>query len=217
MMERLSHMEHEFEQVISSKAEIRSLFGNPSKRAEDKVISKIDRQCETLIEHSPFLVLSTSKQCGSCDASPRGDAPGFVKIVDENHLLIPERPGNKRFDSLLNILDNPNVGLLFLIPGMEETLRINGKAYIIRDQIWLEKMAFKGSVPLLGILVKVEEIFIHCAKAFIRSGLWNQMTWPNRDKLPTMGQILKNHAMLDHIDADEIDASIKETIKSKLY
>lgn len=209
-------MNHVFKNILSSEEELRSLLGEPSKRAEDKVISKIDTHCKTMIMHSPFLVLSTSNQNGTCDASPRGDSPGFVHIIDEKHILIPERPGNKRIDSLRNLITNPHVGLLFFIPGMQETLRINGRAFIIRDQEWIEKMSVNGRHPLVGIVVEVEEIFIHCAKAFIRSGLWNQVTWPQRENLPTMSEILKVHASLETA-LEEIDDSLIESYTQKLY
>ncbi|MFZ3589912.1 pyridoxamine 5'-phosphate oxidase family protein [Bacillus sp. DJP31] len=209
-------MNHVFKNILSSEEELRSLLGEPSKRAQDKLITKIDTLCETMIKHSPFLVLSTSNLNGTCDASPRGDAPGFVHIIDEKHILIPERPGNKRIDSLRNVMANPHVGLLFFIPGMQETLRINGKAFIIRDQEWLEKMAVNDRLPLVGIVVEVEEIFIHCAKAFIRSGLWDQATWPQREKLPTMAEVLKVHASLDTA-LEEIDESLIESYTQKLY
>jgi PPOX class probable FMN-dependent enzyme len=206
-----------FENRITSKEELRSLIGEPSKRAENKVIHKLDQHCESIIKHSPFLVLSTSNLDGSCDASPRGDASGFVHIVDEKHIIIPERPGNKRLDSIQNILSNPHVGLLFLIPGMEETLRINGRAFLIRDQRWLEKMTAHHKKPELGIVVEVEEAFIHCAKAFIRSNIWKPSTWPERSSLPSMAEMLKDHAQLGDMTIETIEESLKESYSKKLY
>jgi PPOX class probable FMN-dependent enzyme len=206
-----------FKDVVTSKEELRSVIGEPSKRAEDKVITKLDHHAQKLIKHSPFIVLSTSNQDGTCDASPKGDAPGFVHIIDEKHIIIPERPGNKRVDSIQNILSNPHVGLLFFIPGMEETLRINGKAFIIRDKKWLEKMVANNKTPQLGIVVEIEEIFMHCAKAFIRSNLWNPITWPERKSLPTMAEVLKEHAQLKDITVDVIEESLKESYTKRLY
>lgn len=206
-----------FNKVIHSEEELRSILGEPSKIAGNKVITKIDPHCETLIKHSPFLVLSTSSRDGKCDASPRGDAPGFVYIVDEKHVIIPERPGNKRVDSLQNIISNPHVGLLFFIPGMEETLRINGKAFITQDEDWLEKMAVNDKEPLFGIVVEVEEIFMHCAKAFKRSNLWNTEYWPNRKNIPTMSEILNDHLNLEDMTVETIHSALKDSYANKLY
>jgi PPOX class probable FMN-dependent enzyme len=206
-----------FDDVITSNEELRSLLGDPSKLAGNKVLTKLDQHCQTLIRQSPFLVLSTSNQDGTCDASPRGDEPGFVYIADENHIIIPERPGNKRVDSIQNILSNPHVGLLFIIPGMDETLRVNGKAFITRDQKWLEKMAVNQKVPRLGIVVTVEEAFMHCVKAFKRSGLWDSTTWPKRESLPSMAEILKDHIQRDELTVETINDSLMESYSKRLY
>ncbi|MBM6619574.1 pyridoxamine 5'-phosphate oxidase family protein [Bacillus suaedaesalsae] len=202
--------------IISTKDELRTLLGEPSQRAEAKVIHKLDDHCRTILAHSPFLVLSTSNEDGTCDASPRGDAPGFVYVIDDHHIVIPERPGNKRIDSLQNIVSNPHVGLLFMIPGMEETLRLNGKAYITRNEDLLEKMEVGQKIPQLGIIVKIEEIYIHCAKALIRSKLWSSETWPNRKELPTMATIVKAHAELKESTV-EIEESLQESYTTRLY
>lgn len=203
--------------IISSTDELRVILGEPSKRAEAKVIHQLDEHCHTLLKHAPFLVLSTSNEDGSCDASPRGDAPGFVHILDDHHIVIPERPGNKRIDSLQNIVSNPHVGLLFMIPGMEETLRINGKAYITRNQELLEKLEANQKVPQFGIIVEIQEIYIHCAKAFIRSKLWDPTTWPSRNELPSMATIVKAHADLRESSIEEIEESLQESYTTRLY
>lgn len=140
--------------VINSFEELRTLFGEPSELAKRKVISFVDDHCRNYIHHSPFLVLFTSDENGYTDASPRGDAPGFVLVLDKNRIVIPDRPGNKRMDSLKNIISNPRVGLLFLIPGMSETLRVNGKASLTREPELLERMKAGGKNPLLGIVVR---------------------------------------------------------------
>lgn len=207
----------EFKEIISSDQELRQLLGEPSKLAGNKVIRKLDSHCKTIIKHSPFLIISTSNQNGTCDASPRGDAPGFVHIVDDQHIIIPERPGNKRADSIHNIISNPHIGLIFMIPGMEETLRINGKAFIIRDQNWLKKMCAQSKVPQLGIVVEIQEIFMHCAKAFKRSNLWNSESWPKRDTLPTMAEVLKEHIKQEELTVESINQSLKESYSKRLY
>ncbi|KAA0549952.1 pyridoxamine 5'-phosphate oxidase family protein [Bacillus sp. BGMRC 2118] len=202
--------------IVSTQDELRAILGEPSKRAEAKVIHKLDDHCRIILSHSPFLVLSTSNEDGTCDASPRGDAPGFVYVIDDQHIVIPERPGNKRIDSLQNIVSNPHVGLLFMIPGMEETLRLNGKAYITRNVELLKKMEANQKVPQLGIIVEIEEIYIHCAKALLRSKLWNSETWPNRLDLPTMATIVKAHAELKET-TNEIEESLQESYTTRLY
>ncbi|TGV05279.1 pyridoxamine 5'-phosphate oxidase family protein, partial [Mesorhizobium sp. M00.F.Ca.ET.186.01.1.1] len=136
-----------FREVITSETQLREIFGEPSRLVQNKMITHLDDHCRNYIAQSPFLIISTADEKGNCDASPRGDAPGFVHIVDDHHLVIPERPGNKRMDSITNILANPHIGLIFLIPTLEETLRINGRACIIQDRDILEKMAVKGKVP----------------------------------------------------------------------
>ncbi|MDQ0270506.1 MSMEG_1061 family FMN-dependent PPOX-type flavoprotein [Cytobacillus purgationiresistens] len=182
-----------FKDIIQSEDELRSLFDQPGKAAANKIINEIDEHCRDFIAKSPMLFLSTAHADGRCDNSPRGDEAGFVHIMDAQHLVIPERPGNRRLDSISNILTNPNVGLLFIIPRLEETLRINGKATIIRDAGILEKMALNGIAPKLGIAVKVEECFIHCAKSFKRSELWNPESWDEKDNLPTPSKMLAAH------------------------
>lgn len=209
-----------FKNVISSKEEFeefRKEIGSPSERAVNKVISKIDDHCRKFISKSPFLTLSTSNSQGQCDVSPRGDYPGFVTIIDDQHLFIPERPGNKRMDSLHNIISNPHVGLLFFIPTLGETLRINGKAYITRDPELLEKSVVNGKVPLFGIGVKVEECYVHCAKAFIRSGLWNPETWNEKETLPSMPEMLITHANIPNVTAREVAEDLQVSYKERLY
>ncbi|MBM7602961.1 PPOX class probable FMN-dependent enzyme [Metabacillus crassostreae] len=209
-----------FKNVISSKEEFeefRKEIGSPSERAVNKVISKIDDHCRKFISKSPFLTLSTSNSQGQCDVSPRGDYPGFVTIIDDQHLFIPERPGNKRMDSLHNLISNPHVGLLFFIPTLGETLRINGKAYITRDPVLLEKSVVNGKVPLFGIGVKVEECYVHCAKAFIRSGLWNPETWNEKETLPSMPEMLITHANIPNVTAREVSEDLQVSYKERLY
>lgn len=181
------------------------------------MISTIDEHCREFIGKSPFLVLATSDAEGNCDSSPRGDAPGFVYVLDDQHLIIPDRPGNKRVDSIFNILSNPNVGLLFLIPGMDETLRINGEAIIIRDEDILEKMAVNGKAPLLGIVVKVEQCFMHCGKAFKRSGLWEPEKWQAIEDLPNAAKILADHVNLPGMTEDVVAEALLDGYKNKLY
>jgi len=159
-----------FKNLVTSEQELRDMFGFPSDRAVLKEQSVLDEHSRAFIARSPFLLMATSNSAGRCDVSPKGDAPGFVLVVDDTHLVIPDRPGNKRFDGLRNLLENPHVGLIFIVPGREETLRVNGRACIVKDEAVLAPLAVKGKQPPLGIGVEVEECYLHCAKAFKRSG-----------------------------------------------
>ncbi|MBT2687703.1 pyridoxamine 5'-phosphate oxidase family protein [Bacillus sp. ISL-47] len=206
-----------FKKVIDSEEELRLLLGTPSRTAANKIIHKLDHHCREFIGQSPILFLSTADSAGRCDTSPRGDAPGFVHILDDHTFVIPERPGNKRMDSLLNILSNPHVGLLFAIPGLEETLRINGHARIIRDSKILEQMAAYGKNPILGIAVEVDECYIHCAKAFKRSKLWDQSHWLDKQDLPKPAQILADHVNLPGLDSEKIENALLESYEKRLY
>jgi uncharacterized protein len=206
-----------FQNHVTSQEELRSMLGSPSIRGQNKVITSLDEHCREFIGKSPFLVLATSDAQGNCDSSPRGDAPGFVYVLDDHYLIIPDRPGNKRVDSMFNILANPRVGLLFLIPGMSETLRINGEATIIRDEDILGKMAVNGKAPLLGIAVKIEQCFMHCGKAFKRSGLWEPDRWSAKENLPNAAKILADHVNLPGMTEDVVAEALLDGYKNKLY
>lgn len=209
-----------FEGIISTVEEFelfRTSVGNPSERAANKVIPLIDGHVSEFISKSPFLTMATANSAGQCDVSPRGDQPGFVSVIDEQHLFIPERPGNKRMDSAQNIITNPNIGLIFLIPGLGETLRINGKAYICRDPELLEMSVVNGKVPLFGILVEVQECYVHCAKALIRSSLWNPDSWPEKETLPSVPQMLVDHTKLPNVTSEDIANALQEGYLNRLY
>ncbi|WP_433747406.1 pyridoxamine 5'-phosphate oxidase family protein [Falsibacillus pallidus] len=206
-----------FGSLVKSEAELRAIVGSSSELVRKKVITYLDHNCIEFISQSPFLVLSTSDDSGYCDASPRGDKPGFVHVLNERQMVIPERPGNKRIDSLRNILVNPKVGMLFLIPGLGETLRVNGTATIVKDEELLKEMAVGDKVPLLGIGVEVEECFIHCAKAFRRSGLWEPDTWAAKNELPSAAKMLFEHAKLSDSSVEEIHNRLEEGYRDRLY
>jgi len=206
-----------FKQTIKSEEELRSIMGHPSDLVKNKVISYLDSNCTEFISKSPFLVISTSDKFGNCDVSPRGDKPGFVEVLSDKHIIIPERTGNKRMDSMRNILSNPRIGILFFIPGLGETLRINGSATLVMDEDLLEKMAVKGKKPQLGIGVEVEECFIHCAKAFIRSGLWDPKSWSDKESLPSAAKILFEHAKLPNTTVEIIEDRLEESYTKRLY
>jgi hypothetical protein len=143
----------------------------------DKVTDALTEKQQAWLSLSSFCLIGTSGADGTCDVSPKGDPPGFVKVLDEHTIAIPDRPGNKRLDGLLNILDNPHVGLLFIIPGRGDTLRINGRARIVRDAPFFDEMIVKGHRPVLAVVVTVEQAYFHCPKAFLRSKLWEPQSW----------------------------------------
>ncbi|RDY70049.1 pyridoxamine 5'-phosphate oxidase family protein [Halobacillus trueperi] len=206
-----------FQHVITDEKELRRIIGEPSELVNNKVIHHLDENCVQFIKESPFLTLATSDSSGSCDVSPRGDGKGFVHILNEKCLIIPERPGNKRVDSMKNLLANPHAGLIFFIPGLEETLRVNGKACIIADEDLLGKMAHRGKVPSLGIAVEVQECFIHCAKAFKRSGLWEPGTWLTKEERPSAAKMLAEHAKLPDLDEEAVTKRLHESYTKRLY
>ena len=178
--------------IIKSKEQLRELYGYASGRAKDKVLNHLEKHAINFIETSPFLTMSTSSSNGKMDASPRGGASGFVKVVDKKTLVIPDAKGNNRVDSISNIIETGTIGLLFLIPGVDETLRINGSAYLSTDNTYLELFTEEQNLPKACIVVSVEEVFLHCAKAFMRSKLWEASAQIDRDSFPTMGQMLKD-------------------------
>jgi len=169
---------------------LRELYGAPSGRASKKELSSLDKHAANFIRKSPFLVLSTCDLNGKMDASPRGGAPGFVHILNENQILIPDSKGNNRVDSLSNIVATGRVGMLFLIPGMDETLRLNGSAVVSSNPEFLTLFSEEKNPPKTCIVVSIEEVFLHCAKAFMRSKLWSEESKMERSEMPTMGQML---------------------------
>jgi uncharacterized protein len=196
-----------FKNIIKTKNELRSIISGPSEMVMAKEIDFLDAHCQALIVRSPFILLATANQAGRCDVSPKGDKAGFVQVINKKYLAIPDRPGNHRLDSIENILENPHIGLLFVIPGTRETLRINGQAWIVQDDDILEKATVDGKRPTLAIGVKVQEAFIHCAKAFIRSNLWKPETWPDLKDLPSFAKML-----IDHVNAKEVKTTLTEHV-----
>jgi hypothetical protein len=200
---------------ISSQDELREHFGAPLPRSLYKQMDRLDKHCRHFISLSPFLILASSSERGA-DASPKGDAPGFVAVIDDHTILIPDRPGNNRVDSLTNIVDNPSVGLLFLVPGIGETLRINGQARITTDTALLEPLAVRGKTPRTGLIVEIKEVYLHCAKALIRSKLWEAETKVERSCFPTFGRILADQTS-EIDDVEEADRAINQAYRDRLY
>ena len=178
------------ERTITSEQELRDLYGHPGERAVAKERPVLNADCRAFIAHAPFLVMGTAGADGRCDVSPKGDAPGFVHVLDERHLAIPDRLGNNRLDGLRNILENDHVGLIFFIPGREDTLRVNGRARIARDEALLDRLAVNGKRPVTALVVEVEQAFMHCARAFKRAGLWEPARWPETTEVRSMQRMI---------------------------
>ena len=201
--------------AVTNDAELRGVYRPPAPRAGQKVLDRLDVHCRDFIALSPFCVLSSSNADGQADASPRGDPPGFVKVLDERTLLLPDRPGNNQVDSLQNIVENPGVGLLFFVPGMNETLRVKGKAEITTDPGLLEPLTVSGKAPLSGLKVSVEEAFLHCGRALIRGRIWDAKAQIDRSSYPSYGQVLADQ--IAGADAREIDADEDKANRQRLY
>ena len=204
------------EHVIETAEQLRSSYGEPSERAARKSLDRLDRHCRRFIELSPFVVLASAGADGRVDCSPRGDPAGFVAVLDDRTVLLPDRLGNNRVDSLRNVLESPYVGLLFMIPGVDETLRLNGRAELTTDPALLEPLAVKGRSPRSGLVVEVEEIFLQCTKALVRSRLWADESRVDRKAvLPSFGQMLADHVGLP--DGEVVEREIQARIRKTLY
>ena len=208
--------------AVTSEDELRGNYGEPMDIALMKQLGKLDEHCKNFISRSPFLCIGTSAADGKADVSPRGDPPGFVQVIDDNTIFIPDRPGNNRLDTMSNVVANPNVGLLFLIPGFEDALRVNGKATLVKDKKILERCAVNRKVPAMGIMVEINEAYLHCAKAVRRSKLWNAESQQNRKEMPTLAQMILEQVATPEKqptkeDIEEGDEFIEDNYKTGLY
>lgn len=208
--------------AVGSAGELRGIMGAPMELAVRKQLGRLDRHCREFIALSPFLCIGTADASGKADVSPRGDPPGFVQVLDDQTLIIPDRPGNNRLDTMGNIMANPNVGLLFMIPGFEDTLRVNGRATIVRDAAVLERAAVNGKAPKVAIRVAVDEAFLHCAKAFKRSRLWDPAARVDRKVMPSLAQmILEQTAPAEKPptarEVGEADRFVEDDYKTGMY
>lgn len=201
--------------MIDTPEDLRTLYGEPGERAVRKQLPKLDKHCRNFIAISPFCVIGSSGADGTADCSPKGDAPGFVKVLDDNTVLVPDRIGNNRVDTLSNVVENPNVALLFFVPGMNETLRVNGRAEITTDPALLEPLAVKGKAPKSGLRVTVVDAYLHCAKALIRSDLWNAETQIERPSFPSMGRMMADQ--IDGLEVEDAEKYTEESIRNRLY
>lgn len=201
--------------IVRSEEDFLRIYGPPIDLAIRKSLTKLEKHSRHFIECSPFIIIGSFGPRGA-DVSPRGDPAGFVRILDDRHLLLPDRPGNNRLDTMRNISVQPMVGLIFFVPGVLDTLRVNGHAVVTSDAALLEPCAVDGKVPLTGIVVEIEELFIHCAKALLRSSLWKPENWPAKGLIPSAGRMVKDHLNMPE-DVEKIDALIEQVRRDTLY
>ena len=202
--------------TIDTLAELRQVYRPPAARAGLKVLDHLDVHCRKFIALSPFYVISSARADGRADASPRGDPPGsLAHVLDDKTLLLPDRPGNRQVDTLMNLIERPYVGLVFFVPGLTETLRVNGQAEMSTEAKLMQPLAIKGKLPICVLKVTVEEAFLHCAKALIRARLWEPDAQVERSRFPTYGRVLADQ--IAGADAAEIDAGEEESARTELY
>lgn len=206
--------------AVTSDATLRALFPPTHTLAALKCLDHLDRHAQDFIRRSPFLCIGTRNDAGKADVSPRGDPPGFVRVLDDRTLAIPDRPGNNRLDTQSNILANPGVGLLFMVPGFDDTLRVNGRASLTTDPAVLAPMAVNDRVPVLAIVVEVQEVFLHCAKAFRRARLWDPQTFQDRKEMPTLLNMILDQttgAPSDPAEMRKIDEGLEADYRTSMY
>lgn len=210
-------MTYEPTDLVTSEQQLREIVPKPTHATQDvKIIDHIDKHCRVWIERSPFLVMTTSDAEGRLDCSPKGDPAGFVKVLDDKSLAIPDRPGNRRFDGFVNIFQTGRIGLIFFVPNRNETVRVNGTAELVRDLPLRESMAINGRVPELAVLVHVEEAFYHCGKAIIRSGLWAPDKAASTEGLPTYAEANVDHTGRD-FPLEDVTRWFDNNDKNRLY
>ena len=202
--------------AIDSVAKLRAVYRPPRARSGLKVLDHLDVHCRNFLALSPLCVISSSRADGRADASPRGDLPGsLAHVLDDKTLLLPDRPGNRQLDTLTNLVERPYVGLVFFVPGWNETLRINGRVEIVTEREFLAPLAIRGKLPILVLQVTVEQAYRHCAKALIRARIWEPEARVERSRFPTYGQVLADQ--IAGADAAEIDADSAQSARTDLY
>jgi uncharacterized protein len=201
---------------ITSAAEVKSILGPDFPSQVAKVIDHIDAHCKAWIERCPFIVVASINAAGAMDTSPKGDPPGFVKVLDKHTLAIPDRLGNRRGDTFLNVLENPSVGIVFIVPKRREVVRVSGAASLARDPDLLAEMTVSGKAPDLAMIIRVQEAFFHCGKSMIRSGMWEPDRWGAIDGLPTYAQALKDHGALA-VSLEALQAGVERNETERLY
>ncbi|MFN4274038.1 MAG: pyridoxamine 5'-phosphate oxidase family protein [Aliihoeflea sp.] len=201
---------------IVSREELRTHYGATHDIALKKQLPALDMHAKAFIARSPFVLIGSSDRQGNADVTPKGDKPGFVAILDDTTIAIPDRPGNNRLDTYENLIDNPAVGLLFVVPGMNETLRVNGLGRITADSGLRQRFAIDNRVPATLLVVEIRACYMHCAKAFMRSKLWAPESWPPRDSMPTLGQILRDQVALSE-SAQQLDDGLDKAYAKSMW
>ena len=205
--------------IITSEAELRNIYKQPGKSAIEKELDCLDPHCRTFIERSPFICIATASPDGFGDNSPKGDAPGFVRVLDDKTVAIPDRRGNNRLDSIVNVLKNPQIGLIFFIPGVNETLRINGKAEISVEPELLQASEVNGKLPTSMMVVHVEEAYLQCPKALVRSSLWEVASDFDRKSFPSLTKMISDQmgVKLSKDQLTQMEADYEKKIEESLY
>ena len=201
--------------ALKEEKELRKIYSEPSATAVQKILTKLDKHCVDFIALSPFLCIGSSRPDGSATVSPKGDPPGFVHVADDRTLLIPDRPGNNLLETMGNLFHNPHVGLIFFIPGVDETLRVNGEARVIDNEKELTRFEFRRHIPKVAIAVTVKEVYLHCAKALKRSKLWHEETKIERSSFTRAADIYADHIKGSSIE--ELEAKLEKAYSTGLY
>ena len=209
-------LQSRFREIIRTEDELRAVMGIPSALVTRKELDQLDSHAREFIGRSPFLIIGTTGSDGRIDMSPKGDPPGFVKVLDDKTLAIPERLGNRRADTFSNLVVNPQVGLIFLIPGKQETLRVSGRALIVRDVPLRQSMEVSGKVPEFAIVVEVTQMFFHCAKCMIRSNLWKPECWPALSGLSSLAETMVSAGKLEY-SVQEMQKIVENDAATRLY
>lgn len=201
--------------AVTAVEDVYAINGVPHEAIVNKHTAYMTPLIEAFITRAPFFLVATADGAGNCDVSPKGDAAGCVKILDARTLVIPDRAGNRRVDGHRNVLENPHIGLIFIIPNVDETVRVNGRAFITADPELLAGLQMQGKAPNLAIVVEIDEVYMHCARAFLRSGLWQPQSWPDPDTVPTLRAIMAEQKDLP--PPDESQGKRQEEYRSVLY
>lgn len=200
---------------ITDSTTLQAMYGEPSPLVIDKVVRRLDKHCRTLLARSPFYVIATRGADGLCDATPRGDAPGGIVVLDDKRLMLPDWPGNRRLDTLHNLIHDPAIGLLFLLPGVRETLRVNGTAEVRDDEDLRARFETDGKTPRTVVVVTVAEAYIQCGKASVRSRIWEPESWVKPGELPPLAEVLRDHTRIKEIDFTEEE--LVASYRAELY
>jgi uncharacterized protein len=205
-----------FESALTGEEQLRSIYGEPMQRALKKDVARLDEMCRRLIAASPVVFVASYSADGRCDVTPRGGPPGFVSVLDDRRLAIPDATGNRRLDTLVNVVSTGRAGLIFLIPGRDTTLRVNGPACVTGDPALLDQLNAVGKVPRTAIVVEAEEAYAHCPKALVRSKLWDPATWPAAADLPSPAEVSHAHMRDPDLTVEAVERQQRESLLYRL-